>query len=584
MAGSERNGDEREARGRGQHPVAPSEFPPPVDPVAEFVGAPTDPEDERIEVGVAIVGGGQAGMACAIRLLQLLEDDPELMESLGEVPVAVIEKGRVAGAHQLSGGVMNPSAIRSLLPDDDSWPHFGEVSKETVYFMLNRKRAIPLKPTPPPFRNHGNYVVSVAELNRWLADKAEEAGAYVLSETVGAKLLVDGERVVGVRTGDKGRDKSGGEKSNFEPGSDVVARATVLAEGCWGHLTGAAVKALGLRGTDPQVWALGVKEVWEVDKPLDRVIHTLGWPLRPQAKFKEFGGSWIYPMNREGDPHRVSIGFVCGLDYADASLSVHDVLQEFKLHPLVRKVLAEGKRVAWGAKAIPEGGYWAMPRLHAPGMVICGDAGGMVNVPKLKGIHYAIRSGVLAAETIFRQLKAGSTDFSGYEQAILDSEIGKDLYESRNMKQPFAKGLIVGGAITNAMVVTKGRIPGGHWSTHRDSEQPLMRTDRAKRYPKPDGKLTFDKLSGVFLTGNATRDDAPSHIRIESHVPRELGEAWTAMCPAGVYEVPENAPDDGGYVDLVINPSNCVQCGAITAKGGRLTPPEGGDGPLYQIT
>jgi electron-transferring-flavoprotein dehydrogenase len=564
--------------------VAPIEYPPPVDPAAEFVGAPTDPEDERIEVGVAIVGGGQAGMACAIRLLQLLEDDPELAESLGEVPVAVIEKGRVAGAHQLSGGVMNPAAIRSLFPEDDSWPHFGEVRKETVYFMLNRKRAIPLAPTPPPFRNHGNYVVSVAELNRWLGERAEEAGAYVLSETVGAKLLVEEETVVGVRTGDKGRDKQGGEKSNFEPGSDVVAKATVLAEGCWGHLTGAALKGLDLAANDPQVWALGVKEVWEVPRALDRVIHTLGWPLRPQAKYKEFGGSWIYPMNREGEESRVSLGFVVGLDYADARLSVHDVLQEFKLHPLVRRILADGKRVAWGAKAIPEGGYWAMPRLHAPGMVICGDGGGMVNVPKLKGIHYAIRSGMLAAETIYRQLKTGSRDFSGYDTAVHDSEIGKDLYESRNMKQPFGRGLIVGGAITNAMVVTKGRLPGGHWPTHRDADQPLMLTDRDKRYPKPDGKYTFDKLSGVFTTGNATRDDAPSHIRIQQRVPRELAEAWQWMCPAAVYEVPEDAPEGAEHVDLIVNPSNCVQCGAITAKGGRLTPPEGGDGPVYQVT
>jgi electron-transferring-flavoprotein dehydrogenase len=566
--------------------AAPSQFPPPVDSAKEFVGPPTDAEDERIEVGVAIVGGGQAGMACAIRLLQLLEDDPELAESLGEVPVAVIEKGRVAGAHQLSGGVMNPSAIRTLLPDDDSWPHFGEVKRETVYFMLNRKRAVPLKPTPPPFRNHGNYVVSVAELNRWLGERAEEAGAYVLAETVGAKLLVEEgppTRVVGVRTGDKGRDKTGGEKGNFEPGSDVIAKATVLAEGNWGHLTGAALKALDLAPKDPQVWALGVKEVWEVEQPLDRVIHTLGWPLRPGARWKEFGGSWIYPMNREGETPKVSIGYVAGLDHADARLSVHDVLQEFKQHPLVEKILRGGKRVAWGAKAIPEGGYWAMPTLHAPGMVIAGDAAGMVNVPKLKGVHYAIKAGMLAAETIYRQLKEGSTDFSAYEDAVHGSEIGRDLWESRNMKQPFAKGLILGGAITNAMVLTKGRLPGGHWPTHRDADQPLMLTDRHKRYPKPDGKYTFDKLSGVFLTGNATRDDAPSHIRIQKRVPREVAEGWAWMCPAGVYEVPEDAPEEG-FVDLIVNPSNCVQCGAITAKGGRLTPPEGGDGPMYQVT
>ena len=207
----------------------------------------------------------------------------------------------------------------------------------------------------------------------------------------------------------------------------------------------------------------------------------------------------------------------------------------------------------------------------------------MVNVPKLKGIHYAIESGRLAAETIYKQLKAGSTDFSAYETAVHEGDIGKDLYESRNMKQPFAKGLIVGGAIVNAMTISKGRIPGGHWPTHRDAESPLLMTDRNKRYPKPDGKYTFDKLSGVFLTGNATRDDAPSHIRIQKRVPREVAETWQWMCPAGVYEIPDDAPEDG-HVDVIVNYTNCVQCGAITAKGGRLTTPEGGDGPLYQIT
>jgi electron-transferring-flavoprotein dehydrogenase len=559
--------------------VVPSQYPPPVDSPDEFVKRELDAEDDRIEVGVAIVGGGPGGLACANRLLQLLAEDEALMERLGEVPVAVIEKGKACGAHELSGACMVPGAINELFPDG-GWPSYGEVEKETVYWMLSSRFGLPLKPTPPPFRNHGNHVVSVAELSRWLAQQAEEAGAYILTETSATQLLVEDGVVRGVRSGDKGRGKDGGELANFEPGSDVVAQATVLAEGTWGHLTGAAIREFDLaEAREPQVWSLGVKEVWEVPKPLDRVIHTLGWPLRYGAKWKEFGGSWIYPM---GDD-KVSIGFVVGLDNTDATVSGHDLLQQFKTSRLVRRILEGGKRVSWGAKAIPEGGYWAMPKLTAPGVVICGDGGGMVNVPRLKGIHYAIRAGMLAAENIYRELKGGSTDFSAYDQAVENSEIGSDLYETRNMKQPFGRGFFVGGAITNAMVVTKGKFPGGRWRNHRDADSPVFVGAKNKGYPKPDGKYTFDKLSSVFISGNATRDDAPNHIRVQKQVPRELAEAWQWMCPAGVYELPEDAPEDGP-VDVIVNYTNCVQCGAITAKGGRLTPPEGGDGPLYQIT
>ncbi len=562
--------------------VAPAKYPPPVDSTAEFIKRELDAEDDRIEVGVAIVGGGPAGLACANRLLQLLADQPELSERLGEVPVAVIEKGKACGAHNLSGAMMRPSGLKELFPDVDEseWPTYGQVDKDTVYWMLSPKRALPLKPTPPPFRNHGNYVVSVAELSRWLAEKAEEAGAYILSETSAYELLVENGVVRGIRSGDKGRGKRGEELGNFEPGSDVVAQATVLAEGTWGHLAGAAIREFDLaRGREPQVWALGVKEVWEVPNKLDRVVHTLGWPLRYRAKYHEFGGSWIYPM---GDD-RVSIGFVVGLDYSDATLSVHDLLQEFKQSKLVREVLEGGKRVAWGAKAIPEGGYWAMPRLHAPGMVICGDSAGMVNVPILKGIHYAIHAGIMAAEAIFAALKAGSTDLSSYARAVDESVIARELYETRNQKQPFSRGFFVGGAIANAMVITKGRFPGGRWSNHRDADTPMFIGNKRDGYSKPDGKYTFDKLSSVFITGNATRDDAPNHIRVRENVPREIAETWQSMCPAGVYEVSEDAPEHGD-VDVIVNYTNCVQCGAITAKGGRLTPPEGGDGPLYQVT
>ena len=267
--------------------VAPSQFPPPVDPTGEFIKHEIDSEDERIDVGVAIVGGGPAGLACANKLLQLLADEPELLEKLGEVPVAVIEKGKVCGAHNLSGAMMRPSGLQELFPDLDpsDWPSYGQVDKDSVYWMLSPKRALPLKPTPPPFRNHGNHVVSVAELSRWLAEKAEEAGAYILTETSAHQLLVEDGVVRGIRSGDKGRGKDGEPLGNFEPGSDVTAKATVLAEGAWGHLTGAAIREFDLaENREPQVWALGVKEVWEVAKPLDRVIHTLGWPLRYGSK------------------------------------------------------------------------------------------------------------------------------------------------------------------------------------------------------------------------------------------------------------------------------------------------------------
>jgi electron-transferring-flavoprotein dehydrogenase len=576
--------------------TAPIEFPPPVDSAQEFVGPPTDPEDERIEVGVVIVGGGPGGLACAIRLTQLLAEDEALMESLGEVPVALVEKGKGPGSHLLSGAMMNPSAMRRLFPDLDEseWPTYGAMSKDSVYLLPSSKRSIPLKPIPPPFRNHGNHVTSVARLGRWLSQQAEEAGVYILGETSAHKLLVEDGRTVGVRSGDKGRGRDGEELSNFEPGSDLIAKATVLAEGTAGHLTGAAIRHFEIGSEDPQQWELGVKEIWEVQQPLDRVIHTMGWPLHFAAKYREFGGSFMYPMGED----RVSLGFVVGLDYKDARFSVHDALQQMKRHPLFAKRLEGGKRVGWGAKTIPSGGFWARPRkLWAPGLALVGDGVGMVNVPTLKGVHYAMHAGMFAAEAIFERLKSGSDevrDLSNYQGKVEGSEIQKDTYRSRNMRQPFGRGFFVGGAIASLMEISGGRIPGGRWATHDDATMPVF-IGPERDYPKPDGKTTFDKLSSVFATGNATRDDAPNHIRIQGKVPLEVALMWQNMCPAQVYEVPDeeleaarvagNGKLDGKReVELQITPSNCVQCGAITAKGGRLTPPEGGDGPNYQVT
>jgi electron-transferring-flavoprotein dehydrogenase len=550
--------------------------------VGEFVQAPEAEEDERIDVGVVFVGAGPAGLAGAIRLGQLLAEDPATAERLGETPIAVLDKGRVAGAHLLSGAVVNPSALRDLLPGEDvaALPGcFGPVTKEAVYLM---SKSFEVRiPTPPPFHNKGNLVFSLSQLGRHMAELAEQQGAMVLPETDAQRLLVADGAVRGVKTGDKGLGREGEPLGSYEPGVEVHAQATVLSEGTQGHLARAAMERFGLRGEFPQAWSLGVKEVWRVAKPLDHVIHTLGWPFRTTRKDREIGGSFIYPMG----PDMVAIGLVLGLDYRDSTLSVHDSLQLFKTHPMVRQLLEGGERIGWGAKTIPEGGFLALPSsLSMPGAVLTGDSAGFVNVPKLKGIHYAMRSGMLAAEAIYEQLKAGqdlsaSDALAGYDRRVQSSHIWSDLKKVRNMRQALGKGFAVGGPIGGLMDISRGALPPGNWQFHSDAEAAVEPNPGKRVYPAPDGKLTFDKLSSVFLSGNRSRDDQPNHIRIEENVPREVAEAWVAMCPAAVYEIER---DDGGpTVQLKLAPSNCVQCGAITAKGGRLTPPEGGSGPEY---
>jgi len=562
--------------------IRPSEYPPPWS-TSDAIAAPTDPVEERIDVGFVIVGAGPAGLAAAIRLGQLIEENPETAERLGEVPVAVLEKGKAPGAHLLSGAVVNPRGLQRLFKGRkriEEMPFYGEVHGESVLFMTKR-RAVRI-PTPPTMVNHRNYVASVSQLGRWLAEEAEELGVTILPETSAEQLLVDGGRVIGVRTGDRGRGRGGEELGNFEPGSDIAARVTILAEGTQGHLTGAALERFGLRGENPQVWALGVKEVWRVAKPLDQVIHTMGWPLRAAKRYREFGGSFVYPM---GDD-MVTIGMVVGLDYRDTELSVHDLLQELKTHPRIKRILEGGERVQWGAKTIPEGGFVALPsHFHAPGLLLCGDGVGLVNVPALKGIHYAVESGRLAAEAAWRTLARGESmrsALASYDESLRRSFIWSDLREVRNMRQAFGRGFYVGGALAGAMTASKGRFPPRDAPTERDADQSLIGTDRAASYPAADGKLVFDKLSSVFASGNRTRDDQPNHIRIQEKVPRELAELWAHMCPAQVYEVGE--ADGDGTVRVKLAPSNCVQCGAITAKGGRLTPPEGGSGPEYTVT
>ena len=562
--------------------VRPADWRPKLDHT-EFLHVPEAAPEDRIDVGVLFVGAGPAGLAGAIRLAQLLETAPDVKERLGDVPVAVVEKGKYPGAHLVSGAVVNPVALRKLFPGvaDKDLPFRCPVPDEAVY-LLTERGAIRSPLVPPTMKNHGNFVASISEVARWLADKAEALGVTILNETAAVKALVLDGVVRGVLTGDKGLGRDGTPLANHEPGVEIHGRATVFSEGSAGHLATALTRHFGLRGANPQVYALGVKEIWDVARPLGRVIHTMGWPLKWRGSAGEFGGSFLYPL---GD-RQVSIGLVVGLDFADASLSVHDLLQQLKLHPLIRPILEGGTRVGWGARTIPEGGFYALPkRASVTGALLTGDSAGFVNVPALKGIHYAMWSGMLAAETIFDVLKEGRDPtalgaLDGYDDAVRRSFIWSDLRRVRNLRQAFGAGLVPGATLAGLMTATRGLFPGWRFASHFDDERPVG-SSGARAYPRPDGKLTFDKLSSVYASGNRTRDTQPSHLRVKEDVPEELGTAWINMCPAGVYEW---VTDAAGNRKLRVNAPNCVQCGAISAKGGRLTPPEGGSGPEYTST
>ena len=557
----------------------PADYPPPFTPRV-FTIEPTDPVDERIEVGILIVGAGPAGLACAIRLGQLVQESPGLAEKLGDVPVAVLEKGKQPGSHILSGAVVNPRGLRLLFRGEkrvEDMPFYGEVEAEGVYFL--REKSSMRIPTPPTMKNHGNYVASLSQLTRWLAEQAEEAGATILPETAAEKLLVKDGRVLGVRTGDKGRGRNGEPLANFEPGSDILARVTILCEGTQGHLTGVAIDTFGLEGESPQVWALGVKEVWKVERPLRRVVHTLGWPLRSRAKYREFGGSFIYPM---GDD-MLTIGMVVGLDYRDAELSVHDLLQELKTNPFVRKMLDGGERIGWGAKTIPEGGFVALPkRLHAPGLPALRGRRRDGQRPCAEGDPLRGRVGPARGRGGGRRAAAGPHSVDARRARRLRRGGAPELHLVRPRGGPqHAAGvrprLLLRWSARRRHDRDEGEV--ARRETCGPSVTPSSRSSErggVERYPTPDGKLTFDKLSSVYLSGNRTRDDAPNHLRVQTRVPEEIAVLWERMCPAQVYEAAD------GHVE--VTPSNCVQCGAITAKGGRLTPPEGGAGPEYTLT
>ena len=548
----------------------------------EFISTFTDPAEERIEVGVLFVGAGPASLSGAIHLAILLGQKPELNEQLGEVPIAIVEKGKYPGAHLLSGAVVNPIGFQKLFPNMtiDDFPFYNSVEGEAVYY-LTKNHAFRFPIIPPTMKNHGNYIASLSEIGKWLGEKAEELGIMILTETSAISLIKEDNSIKGIRTGEKGLSSAGEQLPNYEPGVDISAKITILGEGPLGHLSQTLIEEFDLAPTNPQVYALGVKEIWEVAKPLNKVIHTMGWPLRGAKKYSEFGGSFIYPMAKD----KISIGFVVGLDYSDSSLSTHDLLQEFKSHPFIRNILADGNRIenGWGAKTIPEGGYYSLPKkYHVPGALLIGDSAGFVNVPALKGIHYAMLSGIIAAETLYDKIQNEDDkieNLGDFDLVIKNSVIEKDLYKVRNMRQAFKYGFTTGSFLAGLMTITSGLFPGWRFSMHSDRERTMVKG--TKEYGKTDNQFTFDKLSSVYASGNRSRDNQPDHLKVNRNVPEVIGETWIQMCPAEVYEWKDN---DEGAKTIQTNPTNCVQCGAITAKGGRLTPPEGGSGPEYTDT
>ena len=548
-------------------PIVPSRHQPEL-PIDQFILRDT-PDPEAVPMDVIFVGGGPAGLAGAIELARLVKRDNEGGGSLGDIQIGVLEKASALGEHSLSGAVVNPAAFRELFPDTPvaDLPFRSAVDKESVY-LLTGKHALPL-PTPPTMRNHGNYIASLCEIVRWLGGQAEALGVNVFTGFPAGGLLVDGDVVRGVRTTPSGLDRNGGEGSGYAPPTDITARVTVLSEGTRGTLAQAFLRWQKITSENPQLFALGVKEIWETKQPLDRIIHTLGWPLPTDA----FGGSFMYPL----EPNLVALGLVVGLDYHDARLDVHDLLQRMKLHPLFRKILQGGEMVEWGAKTIPEGGFYAIPsRRHGDGVMIVGDSAGFVEVASLKGIHYAMKSGMLAARTIFDALKRGDTSraaLAPYDALVDRSYIASDLHERRNMRLAFHRGgFFLGGIQAALMTVTKGRFPGGRIAVEPDAAVP--RAPDPVETVRPDGALTFAKLDAVFKSGNATRDTIPSHLIVGQDIPADVAEFYTHVCPAGVYE------RDGEK--LIVNAPNCIDCKATDVVGPRWTPREGGSGPRYR--
>ncbi len=558
-------------------------------------------ERESLDVDVLFVGGGPAGLAGAIRLRQLLEAHNDRVKSSGtgtplDLSIALLEKGREIGSHGISGAVLDPRALRELFPDFETrgCPLESPVTDDAVWFLTRRGRwALPI--VPPPLRNHGNYVASLGRVVRWMAGQAEQEGIDLFPGFAAAEPLLEGDRLIGVRTGDKGVDRRGNRKANYEPGIDIHARITVLAEGPRGTLTKALVNRLRLdQGRAPQVYAIGIKEVWECPKgslPPGGVVHTMGYPLDRET----FGGAFIY--NMAGD--LLDIGLVVGLDYRNPRLDPHALFQSLKTHPAIAAMLRGAKILSYGAKAIPEGGIYAMPRPYFSGGLIAGDSASMLNAMRLKGIHTSMKAGMLAAEVALEALLASDTSagfLARYEERFRRSWAGRELWRVRNFHAGFRNGLVPGLIHAALQTVTFGRglrdplpVEAGHLRPRTLAGQFGSGTPPPDQVvPRYDDPLMIDKLTDVFHSGTKHDEDQPVHLHVadtsvcETRCAREYGNPCQHFCPAAVYEM---VPKEGGGRRLQINASNCVHCKTCDIMDPyqviTWVPPEGGGGPEY---
>ncbi len=543
---------------------------------------PIRSDRDSMDYDVVIIGAGPAGLSAAIRLKQLASDAGT------ELNVCILEKGSEVGAHLLSGAVFETRALDELIPD---WKELGapitvETTSDTFLF-LTKKKSFTL-PTPPQMHNKGNYIISLGNLGRWLAEQAEALGVEIFPGFAAAEVLMnDQNQVIGVATGDMGIDKDGHKTEAFEPGMEIHARQVIFAEGCHGSLTKRLIAHYDLRkNSDPQTYGLGIKEIWEVDPAKHsegKTVHSIGWPMDKNT----YGGSWIYHM----EDNLVSVGFVVGLDYKNPYLSPFEEMQRFKLHPDIKPLFEGARRVAYGARALVEGGFQSLPKLSFPGGVLIGDTAGFLNVPKIKGNHTAMKSGMVAAEAIFKDLTAGAEfghECTGYAEALKNTWLWSELKAVRNIRPGFHKGLWFGLINAAWETLTKGSMP---WTfkNHADHLQ-IHKADEAEKieYPKPDGVITFDRLTSVQLSNTNHQENQPVHLVLKDPsipIDRNLplyAEPAQRYCPAAVYEVVESA--DGAPV-FQINSQNCVHCKTCDIKDPSQNidwvVPRGGDGPNY---